>query len=176
MFLLGAQFNFYEFLHHDLIMTHKLFIDELMCSHKLTKALKRSASVSNNPEEVYQYSKKAYTKNSFSHNSLIANPKEEEKFEFFAGNNLSSDLLFKIASTDESFIKHGDNGLFKSSRIMENLKDKIKIDAIVRPLKIFWIKSDYGMVSRLVALMGTGIVMILSNMMKNIDLSKVFKH
>jgi hypothetical protein len=170
MFLLGAQFNFYEFVHHDLIMTHKLFMDELMCSHKLSKALKRSASISS-PDEIYQFAKKANGKNFTNNISLIANPREE----FFAGNNLSSDLFFKIASKDESFIKHGENGLMKTCRILENLKDKIKIDGIVRPLKIFWIKADYGMVSRLVALMGTGIVMLLSNMIRSMDLSKVFK-
>lgn len=210
MFLVGAEFNYYEHTQKDWVMSHKLFIDELISNHKLSKFFKKHKS--SGSSIIFEYEenlcntnkKNSMTmQNTFNNNltkykrtttntsdnsnifnndsislSNNANGRESSnmlnKEKFMISNNLSSDLFIKVILSDESILKLGEINtyFFKSSSVLENIKEKMKVDSIVRPLKIFWIKADYNMVSRIIALLGTGLAMMLSTVLKSVDFSK----
>jgi hypothetical protein len=175
MFLLGAEFNFYEFIHGDWMLTHKLFIDELINNTKLLKSIKKNKG--KNPDSSSEKTRNRETvvssNTSYSTNTRVANS-STDKFPYIISNNINSEIFVKILLSDETLSKSGDpiNYFIKSSRILENIKEKIKVDSFVRPLKIFWIKSDFAMIGKIIALVGTGVAMICSNIIKGVDINK----
>lgn len=173
MFLLGADFNFYEHIHSDWMLTHKLFIDEIINNSKLIKSIKKNKG--KNPDNTRTSTEGLRNRDTvYSRTTTITEKTQNDNFQFFLSNNGNSEVFVKIILSDEILAKSGDpvNYFVKTSRVLENLKEKIKVDSFVRPLKIFWVKSDYAMIGRIVALIGTGVAMISGNIMKGIDISK----
>lgn len=185
MILLGAGFNWHENVHRDWMLTHRLFLDELINNPKLFKRSNSSKTSSFNRNQTINDNEADITKTkTFRNNTLVSkNTISTERASIketntnnnipMIANNKSSEIFIKIILSDEYKIKPDiSNYLMKSSMVLDNIKEKMMIDSIVRPLKIFWIKADYGLVGRIVAFMGTGLAMISSNIIKSTDFSK----
>jgi hypothetical protein len=192
MILHGAVFNWNQYKHKDLILNHKIFIDELLSNPKYTRnnnifkiksTMKSEDSIENfnkskmslkNRSMLNEISKNANidSKISMSFNPYDKDEKHliDQSENIMIANNISSDTFIKILQNGDLFLMEDPNTvLVRSSRILENIKEKIIVDAVERPLKIFWIKADWGIVARIIAWGLTGLAMIFSCLIKKID-------
>ena len=114
MFIVGAEINFFEYHHRDLILNNKLFIEELAL-YKPVMTSKRSI--------------------------IIAEKQGLEISQDKISLNENFDSFIKALELDEPRISReafGDKAVVLI-RTLENINDKIIIDHIVRPMKIFCI-------------------------------------
>ena len=191
MFLAGAELNYFEYNHNDIISSHKLFIDHLSNYNQLFKTC---SNLSNSPQgcrkisnwndtheereasDIHKISFYSNINSSFLgkrrvgplHKSIGVN-------NWMIFNNINSGLFIQSILCDEKKLKKIDKNdyFLKLNRIFENIREKLRIDSIVRPLRIFWVKADYIKVGNLVAVIGTGIGLVASILLKSFDLSKL---
>lgn len=171
MIWLGADFNWYEYIHRDLILSHKLFLDELINNPKMQKLTKRNTKKSLlNKMQLYEDTECLMRKATDS----TLNAEKSPFNNIMIANNKNCELFIRSFLSDDQVIKQADpsSSLIKTCRVLEDIKEKILVDSMVRPLKIFWIKSDYVLMGKIVAGLGTAIAMMLSNIIKSTDFSK----
>ena len=180
MIWIGADFNWFEHTHRDWMLTHKIFIDEILNHPKILKNYKASSKSKNLDIDDSSSSSLIRLSKIKNVRSTICSNQDKTKINiphvknYMIANNFNSELFIKVIMADESIFKLGDcsSCLIKCSKVLENIKEKIMIDSVVRPLKIFWVKADYGKVGRIIAFLGTGLAMLLSNILKRTDFSK----
>ena len=191
MFLAGAELNYFEYNHNDIISSHKLFIDHLSNYSKLFKTCsnlcyspKGSRKISNWNDTYEERDTSDNHKISFysNINSSFLGKRRAAPLHKNIGvnnwmifNNINSHLFIQSILCDEKKLKKIDKHdyFLKLNRIFENIREKLRIDSIVRPLRIFWVKADYIKVGNLVAVIGTGIGLVASIFLKSFDLSKL---
>lgn len=168
MFLIGADFNDFEFVHSDIILTHKLFLDELGTHPKLIKRASMGSNTLLPKIEDCEESDNLIKES----RSMSTIAKKGPSDRSMIPNNRNSALFLKVLMHEES-ISNLEISLRKTSRILENIKEKIKMDGEVRPLRLFWVKADYKLVGSICALAGTGIAFMLSSLIKSVNFSKL---
>jgi hypothetical protein len=194
MFLGGAELNYFEYHHMDLLNTHKLFIDNLNNYPKLLKTSSNSLSSSftnyklslagdmadvrerkesenTNRQSHMNNSRHLKQANTGTNNKLL-----EESMLIY--NNRNSDIFIKSIFCDENMLRliEKNEYFLRLSRIMENILGKLRIDSIVRPLRIFWVKADYKMVGNLLAIVGTGFGLVMSMFFKGFDFANILSN
>lgn len=146
MFLLGAEINWFEHNHNDHLLSHKLFLREIMTDLKSKeRCVSRSSSIDSKDKHM------AY----INHINV--------------SNNNNGTLFTKALLNDEYKTVNVHKTLKGTLHVLEDIERKIRKDHIVRPLKIFWVKADYALITRIVALLGTGLAMLLSTFLKSVD-------
>jgi len=151
MIKIAADFNYYEFRNLDLLNSNKIFIDNIYAElkYELSQNFKENK---NNLCERF---------------SLISNSQlKKEKNIFF-------EILKSKDYQETDDIGNLNSYHMDSVLIYNNIKDKIKMDNILRPLKIFWIRSDYDLLNKIVTLILTGFS-FLANYLVN-DIKRIFK-
>lgn len=146
MFLLGAEINYFEYCQADYVMSHKLLLNDLIVN------LRRMDSKQNGKR-----------------NSLnLLNNKS-----WAISNSYYSDLFVKAILHNKC---KGDiyEMLNNCLRVLEDIKEKIRTDAIVRPLKLFWIKADYLLLGNIVAVLGGGIAILFKLILNSVDFNVYF--
>jgi hypothetical protein len=190
MYLAGAELNYFEYFHKDLLNTHKLFLDALNNNEKIFRI---GHNYFNNRKPSYMteinediYFRKESVKNLKQLNTHCSVPKRaytthnsntvEDNGMIFNNNN--SDIFIQSILCDENlFNKIQKNDLlFRLNRVLENIREKLMIDSIIRPLKIFWVKADYMLVGKIVAIIGTGVGLIASILFKGINLGDILSN
>ena len=147
MFLQGANFNFYEYYHNDLLINQQIFLEELKISLSIYKNLDwyevilqkkelNSLNISNNCYGADYY------------NALLSNEYKNTKMIDVLNNTLN---------------------------VILHIKRQIKYDHIIRPLKLFWIKADYNVIMKICTLFGTCFSMIMIYIFRNINFQDYFK-
>jgi hypothetical protein len=162
MFLSGADFNWFEYIHTELILGHKLFLNELTTNPTLLGESNHYFNgCSNSSREtlstIAPRSKKSTKTTKLSEEKIISN-------------NKKGDIFYQIISkVDEKTRKEK---IKYTLKVLENIKEKIRADGIAKPLKIFWVKADYALIGQILALTGTGIAMLLSTLLSTVDFTK----
>ena len=181
---MGADFNWYENIHVDFMLTHKLFLDELTSNQKLLR--KGSGTAQDTNDISICLPRVTVCENDLKKASIrsmsISTTKDKNRNygsvlkleQSMIPNNLNSALFIKVLMQLDSHVKI-ERQLEKTSKILENIKEKIKVDGKVRPLKLFWVKADYDMVGRMCALVGTGIAFMLSSIIKSVDFTSLIE-
>jgi hypothetical protein len=126
MLILGAMFNYYEHDHNDLIVSQQIFLEELKISiTSSTKSLQEIIEEKKTNKNL----KISCNKHSASYyQALLINKKD----------NCDSKVMIDDAIS-----------------ILKKIENKIKYDHEVRPLMLFWIKADYFLVAKILALVGS---------------------
>ena len=148
MIKVAADFNYFELRNLDLLNSNKIFIDNIYAE------LKYELSTDNEKEKDYG-----------ERHSLISLKQKKEKNIFF---EIVKSKDFK--ETDD--IGNLNSYHMDSVLIYNNIKDKIKMDNILRPLKIFWIRSDYDLLNKIITVILTGFSFF-ANYLVN-DLKRIF--
>jgi hypothetical protein len=179
MFLVGAEYNWYEYTHREMMMTHKLLIDEILNFEKISKKNTSILGINEDViEEMLKQNLSLVGRTSSAQFTTKSSPLNEsnrntcKNTSYPISGNVNGSILVELLSSDEYRSKDVHKILTNTSRILENIRDKITIDGIVNPLKIFWIKADYNIVGRIIALLVSGLAMLLSTMFKAVDFQK----
>jgi len=154
MIKLGADFNYYEAKHTDVLRSNKMFLDNIYAELKF--------------ELTSEYDiKKNLNKNLGLRESLMdLNRNKKEKNIFFQ--------ILKSKEYRETDDIGNLNAYHMDSMIIyNNITDKIKMDHTLRPLRIFWIKSDYNLLNQIVTLISGGFFMNIKYIIKDFD--EIFK-
>jgi len=185
MYLAGAELNYFEYFHNDLFNAHKLFLDSL---NNYQKIFRTNTHPFNNVKPSYIAeinedidSRKDIVRNKIQSNSISlkrtctssrSNVVEDNPMIF---NNNNSDIFIQSILCDENLLNQIQKNdlLFRLNRVLENIREKVMIDSIIRPLKIFWVKADYMLVGKIVAIIGTGVGLIASILFKGINLGDI---
>jgi hypothetical protein len=170
MYIIGAEFNFTENTHMDWMLTHKIFVEEIMSRDKLFKKLKKPHSSKSFFESEDRIST-SFMK------SKTHSTKSDDHNNFHISNNINSQLFTDMILNDDNLKKSNDpmNYFLKTAEVLDTIKKKIQVDALTRPLKIFWVKSDFALVGKIFGLIGTGVAVMASALMKNINFSEYLK-
>lgn len=149
MIKIGADFNYFEIKHNDLLKSNKMFLDNIYAElkYELLNDLDLKPDVN---------------KNLGLRESLLDSGKKREK-----------NIFFEILKSKE-YRETDDIGNLNSYHmdaiiVYNNISDRIKMDHILRPLKIFWIKSDYHILNQIVTLISGGIFMYVNYVIKDFD-------
>lgn len=156
MIKIGADFNYYENRHTDLLNSNKMFIDNIYA--ELKYELLNEDDCGNNTNDMYS-SVNLRT-------SLLEIVPKNEKNIFFK-------ILKSKDYRETDDMGNLNNYHMDSVIIYNNISDKIKMDHILRPLRIFWIKSDYFLFNKIITLILGGLFMYLKYILK--DIGKLFK-
>lgn len=151
MIKFGADFNYFEFKHVDLLQSNKINIDNICVEIKneLSKELKN---------------KKELSKNLGLRESLLKPMKKQKK-----------DMFYDIIKIKEQgrldYLGNISQYSVDTINIYNDISEKIKIDHIIRPLRIFWIKVDFKLLNQIFTLILGGVLMyakIVINDFKNL--------
>lgn len=147
MIKIGADYNYYEYANIDLLLTNKIILDSIYLrvkkerlkeeySHKISVYKKQSKGDST--ENLSEQSE-----NCLNYISIFANMIRED-------DDISNDL--------------GDLREYHSKLIYvhNNINEKIKMDHLIRPLRIFWIKADYFLMTKILTILSGGLFMFFS--------------
>ena len=103
----------------------------------------------------------------FNNNSIVKNNNEKseslieglEILNLNSSNETSYNKIFlKLFNENKDF---NQNNLKKSMELIKIIRKKLKLDNIVSPVRIFWIRANYSFFSRLIALASTATSIIL---------------
>ena len=137
MFIIGASINFNEFTHTDLLLKHQILISGLKNKYE---------NESDNTIIIHDYSKY--------YNSSVLNEKLQIKQK-----KMFLDVLIEMKVNSEL--------LKKTMNFNDLIRKKIKSDHLISPVKIFWIKSDFTLIKELLALLASGIIIVLGSLLSN---------
>lgn len=146
-------------------MEHKIFIQEVMNYYRLY--LTRRNELSDTESELFKLTRTRTISSSGNSNGLNSN----EKFPFTRNKNGS--VFLELLLSNEYRNKDLNKILDKTEKVLEDIKEIIKIEGVVRPLKIFWAKIDYAVVGKIVAILVSGIFMIIGTLMNTIDMKNI---
>lgn len=148
MIKIAADFNYYEFRNLDLLNSNKIFIDNIYAELKY--------ELSNDQEREKNDDSEKERKSLLS----ITQQKKEKN------------IFFEIVKSKD-YKETDDIGNLNSYHmdsvlIYNNIKDKIKMDNILRPLKIFWIRSDYDLLSKIITVILTGFSVFANSLVNDV--------
>ena len=128
MIKIGADYNYYENTNIDLLFTNKITMDSIYL--KIKKERLRE-----------EYSNKlSFYKKDHKRDSMEGDKIKDE-------NELNYITIFSNLIRDDDDISNdlGDLREYHSKiiHVHNNIAEKIKMDHLIRPLRIFWIKADY---------------------------------
>jgi hypothetical protein len=144
--MLGAEFNYYEYIHRDFICTQQLYLEELNVSMSTVKGL--------NWREVLEMKRDTNSLN------LAYHP-------------FAKDLLLSLLS-NEYKTKNIYDMMNSSVEVMNNINKKIKFEHKINPLRIFWVKADYLLVVKIIALISSMFSIFFIFVMKNSEIINNF--
>ena len=141
MIKIGADYNYYEILNIDLLCSNKILMDKIYLDIKYTRL------------------KEEYNKISFKKKN-----KKNKKMQSI-GMDMNYETIFSniIKENDDISNDLGDLKEYhcKIIQVFNNIIEKIRMDHLIRPLRIFWIKSDYFLlINILTVISGTIFVFI----------------
>ena len=190
MYLAGAELNYFEYFHNDLFNAHKLFLDELNNYQKIFRTGPNSFN-NHKPSYLLEMNEDLYLRTETLRNlrqsksnsgfpkrintASSSNSVEDNRMIF---NNNNSEIFIQSILCDENLLNkiQKNDFLFRLNRVLENIREKVMIDSIIRPLKIFWVKADYMLVGKIVAIIGTGVGLIVSILFKGINLGDMLSN
>jgi hypothetical protein len=146
MIKIAADFNYYEYRNIDLLNSNKIFIDNIYAELKYELS----------PDQEKTFGERQ------SLISLMGVPKKAQEKNIFFEIVKSKDYK----ETDD--IANLNSYHMDSVLIYDNIKDKIKMDNIIRPLKIFWIRSDYDLLNKIVTVILTGISFFANSLINDV--------
>jgi len=152
MIKISADFNFYEQRHNDLLKSNQLFINNIYMNLK------------NENKELTI--KSNLNKSLGLRQSLIEPKKDKEK-------NIFYEIVKLKEYIDPSKFKRLDFNHNDCMIIYNNICEKIKLDHIIRPFRIFWIKSEYKLLNQIITLIFGGLVMYIKYVIQ--DFEQIFK-
>jgi hypothetical protein len=152
MIKIAADFNYYQFRNIDLLNSNKIFIDNIYAE------LKYELSPDVEKEKNFEERQSLIT--------LIGQQKKTQEKNIFFQIVKSKDYK----ETDD--IANLNSYHMDSVLIYDNIKDKIKMDNILTPLKIFWIRSDYDLLNKIITLILTGLSFFANSLMN--DVKEIF--
>ncbi len=151
MIKIGADFNHYENRHTDLLKSNKIFLDNIYAELKYELT------------SEYDINKKNLNKNTGKRESLIT----------FNKNKKLKNIFFEVLKSKEyretDDIGNLNNFHMDSMIIYNNISQKIHMDHILRPLKIFWIKSDYNLLNQIITIITGGFFVYIRFVIKDFD-------
>jgi len=149
MIKIGADFNYYEIRHNDLLKSNKMFLDNIYAELKY--------------ELLTDFDLKPDTNKSCGiRESLLLNNKKKEKNIFF-------EILKSKEYRETDDIGNLNSYHMDSIIVYNNICDKIRMDHILRPFRIFWIKSDYQLLNQIITLISGGVYMYINYVIKNFE-------
>lgn len=154
MIKIGADFNYFEIRHNDLLKSNKMFIDNIYAELKY--------------ELLSDYDLKPdLNKNLGIRESFLGTQKKKEKNIFF-------EILKSKEYRETDDIGNLNAYHMESIIVYNNICDKIRMDHILRPFRIFWIKSDYHILNQIITLISGGVFMYVKYVIKDFD--NIFKN
>jgi hypothetical protein len=146
----GADFNYTENENIDLLCFNKILMDKIYLGIKqerLCDEYSRSTNSNNQSMELSISKKIRSSFGTINYKSIFSTIIKDD--------NISNDL--------------GDLREYHSKIIYvhNNIIEKIQSDHTIRPLRIFWIKSDYFLLTKILTLMSGGVFMALSYFLNN---------
>jgi hypothetical protein len=153
MIKIGADFNYFEIRHNDLLKSNKMFLDNIYAElkYELLSDLNSKTDVN---------------KSLGIRESLLGTIKKKEKNIFF-------EILKSKEYRETDDIGNLNTYHMDSIIVYNNICDKIRMDHILRPFRIFWIKSDYQILNKIVTLISGGVFMYFKYVIRDFD--KIFK-
>lgn len=155
MIKISADFNFYEQRHNDLLKSNQLFINNIYMELK-------------NGHKDLTF--KSNLNKSLGIRQSLLEPKKDKK-------DKEKDIFYEIVKSKEF---RGPNNLMildiyhnDCMIIYNNICEKIKFDHIIRPFRIFWIKSEYKLLNQIITLIFGGLVMYIKYVIQ--DFEQIFK-
>ena len=147
MIKIGADYNYYENTNIDLLFTNKITMDSIYL--KIKKERLRE-----------EYSNKlSFYKKDHKRDSMEGDKIKDE-------NELNYITIFSNLIRDDDDISNdlGDLREYHSKiiHVHNNIAEKIKMDHLIRPLRIFWIKADYFLLTKILTISSGGLFMIFS--------------
>lgn len=147
MIKIGADYNYYENTNIDLLFTNKIIMDSIYLKIKKERL-----------KEEYSH-KLSFYKKEFKRGSVEADKNKDE-------NELNYITIFSNLIRDDDDISNdlGDLREYHSKIIYvhNNIAEKIKMDHLIRPLRIFWIKADYFLLTKILTILSGGLFMFFS--------------
>jgi len=153
MIKIGADFNYFEIRHNDLLKSNKMFLDNIYAELKY-----ELLSDLNSKPDVNQ--------SLGIRESLLGTIKKKEKNIFF-------EILKSKEYRETDDIGNLNTYHMDSIIVYNNICDKIRMDHILRPFRIFWIKSDYQILNKIGTLISGGVFMYFKYVIRDFD--KIFK-
>lgn len=154
MIKIGADFNYFETRHKDLLKSNKMFLDNIYAELKYELL----SDFDLNPD---------LNKKLGMRESLLDTQKKKEKNIFF-------EILKSKEYRETDDIGNLNSYHMDSIIVYNNICDKIKMDHIIRPFRIFWIKCDYNILNQIVTLISGGVFMYIKYVIK--DFEDIFKN
>ncbi len=140
--MLGAQFNFCEYIHRDLLCTQQLCLEELKISLTTFKGLTW--------EEALEQKRDTNSLN------LAYNPSSKDLFLSLFSNEYKNKNIFEIINN--------------SIHVIKDVSKKILHDHKIYPLRIFWVKADYSLLIRVLALISSMFSIFFIFILKNTNI------
>ncbi len=147
MIKIGADYNYFENKNIDLLYTNKIIMDSIYLKIKRDRL-----------REEYSH-KLSVNKKDNRRESVEANKGKDES-------ELNYITIFSNLIRDNDDISNdlGDLREYHSKIIYvhNNIAEKIKMDHLIRPLRIFWIKADYFLLTKVLTILSGGLFMFFS--------------
>lgn len=84
-------------------------------------------------------------------------------------------LLMKILASSHYEETDFPNIFKKLMRQLYTIRKKIKIDTEVYPIRIIWIRANMALVTKIIAVLSTGLIFILKSVMTTVDVKNILK-
>jgi len=150
MVKVGADYNYYENSNIDLLYSNKIIMDSIYLKVKRQRL-----------KEEYS-NKMSISKKNTKRDSIQENESE---------NILNYKTIFTNLIKDDDDISNdlGDLKEYHSKIIYvhNNIVEKIRMDHLIRPLRIFWIKADYFLLTKILTVISGGVFMFFSYILGN---------
>jgi len=147
MIKIGADYNYYENTNIDLLFTNKIILDSIYLKIKKERL-----------REEYSHRLSSYKKDNLKDSKDRDNTTNE--------NDLNYITIFSNLIKEDDDISNdlGDLREYHSKLIYvhNNIAEKIKMDHLIRPLRIFWIKADYFLLTKILTILSGGLFMFFS--------------
>lgn len=139
MMKLGADYNYTEYTNIDLLFINKVIMDKIYLGIKQERLREE---YSRNTNQSVEIGKKRSSFGEINYNVIFSS--------ILKNNEISNDL--------------GDLREYHSKIVYvhDNICEKIRTDHTIRPLRIFWIKADYFLLTKILTVMSGGAFMLLS--------------
>ncbi len=139
MLLHGAEYNYMEYYHKNLLIEQKLFLNDFKNTlHKYEPI---------NRETLF------FMLDSFRKIKISNNPYAGEYALSISSNEFKDNNIFDMID--------------QSLRVIKQVRKKITHDHLIRPLKIFWIKTDYIFILNIMAVLSSFASIIILTFIKN---------
>jgi hypothetical protein len=179
MFIQGAAINFHEHHHKDKLLSIRIYMQSFMNWNTTSYSPTKKSSFENKRTNNSNNLNHSTTINSRNSNNSNGNNSNSTRLSYTAMTPEMNTqptinpnyILFEKALCSDEF--QDESVLIKNTagciKVISTLCQKIHLDHVIRPLKIFWVKADYAIVGQIVVIIFTGLSVILSNISKSIE-------